>query len=248
MIKTIREFLEVPGRDSIAAIYTALGTVSSQLADFKTGVQSVTQNLYALNTASSNRMRLMTDRIDALEKTVKALTEVEITILRRDGAYKLEKANPADACYDLFVREDTVIPAGEREAVDTGLVIAVPFNCEVQVRSRSGIAANKAKARNVVEVVDGVEISTGLEPFPKHLTIHLGTCDAGYRGEYKVIIENGNLHDVVLKRGDKIAQLAVRTIPSTTEKYVESEDELPASDGRGANGFNSSGTQARNNG
>jgi hypothetical protein len=69
-----------------------------------------------------------------------------------------------------------------------------------------------------------------------------GTVDAGYRGEIQVCLVN---HDprrpVVLRRGDRVAQLVIQRVELPTVRVV---DELPAS-GRGAGGFGSTGGWSR---
>ncbi|MHA2285675.1 MAG: dUTP diphosphatase [Candidatus Thorarchaeota archaeon] len=64
-----------------------------------------------------------------------------------------------------------------------------------------------------------------------------GTIDTGYRGEVKVILINHG--DVVfhVSKGDRIAQLAIRTVPKVQFTEVDS---LGSSD-RGEDGFGSTG-------
>ena len=104
---------------------------------------------------------------------------------------------------------------GERAAVPTGLCLAIPEGFEGQVRPRSGFALR-----------DGVTcLNTP------------GTIDADYRGEVMVILINLGQADVVIRRGDRIAQLVVG--PALQAALAE-VDELDAT-ARGAGGFGSTG-------
>jgi dUTP pyrophosphatase len=126
------------------------------------------------------------------------------------------RAHPDDAGLDLCTRTDVEIGPGERALVGTGIAVALPTGYAAFVCPRSGLAAREG---------------LGLLNAP-------GTVDAGYRGEIQVCLVN---HDprrpVVLRRGDRVAQLVVQRVELPTVRVV---DELPAS-GRGAGGFGSTG-------
>jgi dUTPase len=65
-----------------------------------------------------------------------------------------------------------------------------------------------------------------------------GTVDAGYRGEIKVLLINLDPHEpIVLRRGDRIAQLVIQRVE--TARFTE-VDVLPESV-RGAGGYGSTG-------
>jgi dUTP pyrophosphatase len=67
-----------------------------------------------------------------------------------------------------------------------------------------------------------------------------GTVDAGYRGEIKVSLVNLDPREkVVLRRGDRIAQLVVQRVEHAVFHVV---DALPGSS-RGADGFGSTGVR-----
>ena len=126
------------------------------------------------------------------------------------------RAHPDDAGLDLCAATDVEIAPGERTLVGTGVAVALPSGYAAFVCPRSGLAAREG---------------LGLLNAP-------GTVDAGYRGEIQVCLVN---HDprrpVVLRRGDRVAQLVIQRVELPTVRVV---DELPAS-GRGAGGFGSTG-------
>ena len=104
---------------------------------------------------------------------------------------------------------------GERDAVPTGLAMAIPTGFVGQVRPRSGLAL-----KNGVTCLNSP-----------------GTVDSDYRGEVKVILVNHGEEDFTIRRGDRIAQLRlVQRIEANFEEVLELA-EAP----RGAAGFGSTG-------
>jgi dUTP pyrophosphatase len=118
------------------------------------------------------------------------------------------------AGFDLASAEpDFVLAPGERRLVATGLVLEIPPGVEGQVRPRSGLA-----------------LRYGLT-----LPNSPGTIDSDYRGEVKVILQNGGAEEVTIARGDRIAQLVFSRYE--TPSLVDAT-ELEQT-GRGAGGFGS---------
>lgn len=116
--------------------------------------------------------------------------------------------------YAAVAKEETIAPGGWK-LVPTGIAIALPEGYEAQVRPRSGLALKQ-----------GVSILN--TP---------GTVDADYRGEVGVILMNHSQQELVIKRGDRIAQMIINKI----ERIVfEEVNELPSSE-RGAGGFGHTG-------
>jgi dUTP pyrophosphatase len=98
------------------------------------------------------------------------------------------------------------------------LFIDIPEHYEIQVRSKSGLA-----------------LKQGLMVLNSP-----GTVDQGYTGEIKVILFNTNNHEVVIKKGQKIAQAVVS--PVLCGKWIswEQKDKIEDKD-RSDNGFGSTG-------
>jgi dUTP pyrophosphatase len=142
---------------------------------------------------------------------------VEVLVQRLDPALPLPSyAHPGDAGADLVTAVDAVVQPGERVVLPTGLALALPEGHAAFVHPRSGLAA-----RYGVSLVNAP-----------------GTVDAGYRGEVKVILVNLDPRDpVVLRRGDRVAQLVVQRVETALFRVV---DDLPGSP-RGAGGLGSTG-------
>lgn len=141
------------------------------------------------------------------------------------GAIAPTRAYPTDSGLDvyayLFEEESIKLRPGERAVVPTGLAFILPksedpnFTYELQVRPRSGIAAKL-----------GVTVLNAP-----------GTIDNSYIGQVKVILINHDSVPVIIKHGEKIAQLVCQRVE--LPELVEVDD-LGESD-RASNGFGSTG-------
>ena len=157
-----------------------------------------------------------------------------------DDATIPTRAHPTDSGFDIYASEDVIIEPGETTVVPTGIAVQLPEGCEGQIRPRSGVTS-KTKLR-----------------------VQLGTIDNGYTGEIGVIVDNiaedpmGNVmqyltyidgmdyrveglpypnETYLIRKGDRIAQLVVQTLPNI--EAIEVND-VRKSD-RGEGGFGSSG-------
>jgi dUTP pyrophosphatase len=120
------------------------------------------------------------------------------------------------AGFDLASAEpDFELAPGERRLVATGLAIELPAGIEGQVRPRSGLALRHG-------------LTMPNAP---------GTIDSDYRGELKVILQNGGREPVTIARGDRIAQVVFARYE--TPELVDAAELEESS--RGAGGFGSTG-------
>ena len=115
------------------------------------------------------------------------------------------------------LESDLTLLPGERALVSTGIRIALPEDCEAQVRPRSGLA-----------------LKHGLT-----LLNSPGTIDSDYRNTVGVILINLGQEPVTLRRGDRIAQLVVAPVLKVHWEEVSAKS-LPKTK-RGEGGFGSSG-------
>jgi dUTP pyrophosphatase len=142
---------------------------------------------------------------------------VIVQIKRLDSALPLPAyAYPGDAGLDLTSAIDIEIVPHQRALVPTGIQIAIPEGYAGFVLPRSGLAAK-----------------TGLS-----LVNAPGLIDSHYRGEIVCIaINHDHQQPIMIKRGDRVAQLVILPTPLVTLREV---DELDATQ-RGDQGFGSSG-------
>lgn len=104
---------------------------------------------------------------------------------------------------------------GERAAIPTGLILALPEGWEGQIRPRSGLALHH-----------GLTVLNSP-----------GTIDSDYRGEVAVILINLGQAPVTISRGMRIAQLVIAPVAPLRWQEVTT---LPPSQ-RGEGGFGSTG-------
>lgn len=126
-------------------------------------------------------------------------------------------AHQGDAGFDLRAALDgpTLVCAGSRTTIPTGIAVAVPAGYELQIRPRSGLA-----------------VQSGLTVLNAP-----GTIDAGYRGEIAVVLINHGSKHYSIQPGDRIAQAVLAPVAYADFVPVE---ELPESE-RGARGCGSTG-------
>jgi dUTP pyrophosphatase len=114
-----------------------------------------------------------------------------------------------------FLEGELSIPPLGRVKVPTGLKIEIPEGFEGQVRPRSGLT-----------------IRSGLSVLNSP-----GTIDSDYRGELEVILINLSAENVIIKDGERIAQLVIAPVC----RVVLAEAEELARTPRGGGGFGSTG-------
>lgn len=146
------------------------------------------------------------------------MTSLRVKLLR-PGAVLPRYATEGAAGMDLSaaVDEPVTLAPGARAAIPTGIAVALPPGHEGQVRPRSGLAR-----RSGVTVVNAP-----------------GTIDEDYRGEIEVLLVNLGSEPVVIRGGDRIAQLVVAPVRRVE---ITGADELDAT-ARGGGGFGSTGTR-----
>ena len=147
-----------------------------------------------------------------------ALVSIVLSDPSIEPVYADEGASGADLY--AYIEEDIVISPMKRACIATGVRVAIPNGCEIQVRPRSGLAF-----KNGITVLNTP-----------------GTIDSSYRGEIKVILINLGDKDFTVKPRMRIAQ-AVCTPIKKMHFYVKTEKEFDESysTSRGSGGFGSTG-------
>jgi len=132
-----------------------------------------------------------------------------------------EYATDGSSGFDLraFVDGFMTLKPREFKIVPTGLSFDIPENMEIQVRSRSGLAA-----KNGVCVLNSP-----------------GTVDADYSGTIGVILINHSDEPFVIKNGDRIAQAVLTSVFSKNVVELEKIDEITKKTERGSGGYGSTG-------
>ena len=122
-------------------------------------------------------------------------------------------AHPGDAGMDIYSDEEVVLKPGETKIIKTGLTSEFENGYVVLFWGKGGITKN------------GIDVLAGV-------------IDAGYRGEWKVVLHNLSNIDYVIKRGDKITQALIHKVENAD--IIES-DNIINNTSRGKGGFGSTG-------
>ena len=121
--------------------------------------------------------------------------------------------HPGDVGMDLFAMEDAEIQPGERKFFFLGFALEFDHGHAAIIKDRSSMAK-------------------------KGLHTMGGVFDAGFRGEYNVLLVNVSKDPYQVQKGDKIAQLVI--YPVVIAELEETDGELSASS-RGQGQFGSTG-------
>lgn len=124
------------------------------------------------------------------------------------------KSHVGDLGYDLYALEAMQIGPNAIQTIRTGIAIEFPEGYGGLIKDRSSVST-KLKLFTVAGVIDN-----------------------GYTGEIKVALHNASGFMQVIGPGQKIAQLVLVPVTNFEIKEV---DEIVTNDGRGDNGFGSTG-------
>ncbi len=108
---------------------------------------------------------------------------------------------PGDAGLDVFSREEYELKPGQRHVFKLGFSIELPIGYVSLIWDRSGMAVNR-----------GIHCLAGV-------------VDAGYRGEYAVVLYNTSNEPYTIRTGEGIAQLLIQPVERAELVEVESLSE-----------------------
>ena len=143
--------------------------------------------------------------------------QIKIKKLNENAVIPTRGSNGA-AGYDLYATTSKmmqIIRPGSTSKISTGISLEIPDGYFGAIFARSSLATNK-----------GVRLANSV-----------GVIDSDYRGELIVALHNDSDTDVVIQKGDRIAQLVI--IPYQSIDFVETE--ILGDTERGSGGFGSSG-------
>ena len=123
------------------------------------------------------------------------------------------RANSSDAGLDLYSDESVTLLPNSSTLVNTGIAMAIPEGFAGLIWDRSGMA-----------------VKNGVHRFA-------GVIDSGYRGPIKICLYNFSTSVVHIKRGHRIAQILIQSVP---EFVIQEVDDLGSTE-RGDDGFGSTG-------
>jgi len=122
------------------------------------------------------------------------------------------KDDPADAGIDLYANESYTLQPGERHVFKTGISTEFPEGYVALLWDRSGLG------------------SKGIHRLA-------GVIDAGYRGEWGVVLLNTTDEPYEVKKGDKVIQAVLQKFePTQIEEVTELTETARAEAGFGSSG------------
>lgn len=129
-----------------------------------------------------------------------------------DDAKLPTRAYHDDAGTDLYAQGDHTVAPHTTAVIPTGVAMELEKGYVSLIWDKSSVGAKGVKTLG-------------------------GVIDAGYRGEYKIIVHNLNNEEYIFKHGDKVAQMLVQKVefPELVE-VTELADST-----RGEGGFGSTG-------
>jgi dUTP pyrophosphatase len=136
-----------------------------------------------------------------------------LEVKARGGGALPSYASEGAAGADLRASETVILSPGERAAVRTDLQLEIPAGHVGLIWPRSGLAVGQ-----------GVDTLAGV-------------VDSDYRGELRVVLINHGDETLVIRTGDRVAQLLIQKVERVA--FVRSAALAPSE--RGEGGFGSSG-------
>lgn len=131
----------------------------------------------------------------------------KLKIKLTNGATMPTMANIDDACYDIYSLEEIMLSPQRRAIVRTGLILDIPKGYMVELRPRSGLAAN----------------------FGLTILNTPATIDSGYKDEVLIIMYNSGMQPYKIIKNHRIAQMRLIKL----DKYIlEAVDEVDKSNDR----------------
>jgi len=145
-----------------------------------------------------------------------------LRVYYKDNVKSLNYQTDGASGLDLASYDDCIVPSGKMAMIPTGIYCIIPNNYEGQIRMHSGLACK------------GIMLANGV-----------GTIDADFRGELKVLLYNNTNENYRIYKGDRIAQLVIAPIVKPEivvfKDFNEFQEESITS--RGTNGFGHTGVQ-----
>ncbi len=161
-----------------------------------------------INIVKNNHLRQLKEKITLrFKRILEEYNDIALPEYSTDGSAGID--------IRAAVPDFKILQPGKIEIIPTNLQVEIPESFELQIRPRSGLAANSG---------------IGILNSP-------GTIDSDYRGEIKIILINLGTEPFTIRRGDRIAQMVL------TQYYkadIQSVNELSETK-RSSGGFGHTG-------
>jgi dUTP pyrophosphatase len=160
-----------------------------------------------------------------MSSTKKKNNQIPAKIIPDDPMFIPMYKTKGSTCMDLVAnippqhdgKQEIRFLPGHLIKIDCGFKMALDEGWEAQIRCRSGLAER------------GIQVTNGI-----------GSIDSDYRGRIAVLLNNAGKEIVVLKHGDRIAQMAIVPAYQCVWQIVKELDVTERNEG----GFGSTGSGA----
>jgi len=163
---------------------------------------------------------------DTYSKIFQDAYKIEVKV--EEGGKLPHKVRQTDAGFDLFATEDITLFPGQSGKTPLNVRLKLPLNTYAEITTKSGLGSRGHSVR-------------------------AGIIDEEYRGVINVIHSNValiagidpdgfplmNVEPLVIKKGDKLAQLILH--PYSNQYFIEEVQEIDMNTSRGEGGFGSTG-------
>jgi dUTP pyrophosphatase len=163
---------------------------------------------------------------DQLKKLHNDAHRIEVKV--EEGGKLPNKVRQTDAGFDLFATEDITLYPGQSGKTPLNVRLKLPINTYAEITTKSGLGS-------------------------KGHSVRAGIIDEEYRGVINVIHSNVALiagvdqdgfplmltEPLVIKKGDKLAQLIIH--PYSSNYFIQEVQEIDMNTSRGEGGFGSTG-------
>lgn len=126
----------------------------------------------------------------------------------KDGAKLPTHGHPGDAGMDFYSALDVIFPPGKQARVHTGVAIEIPEGYVGLVWDKSSVSFNMG------------------------LKVMGGVIDSGYRGEIIMNFLNTSDKEVIIEKGQKVAQMLIQKFEHCDILEVDEISETVRGDGR----------------
>jgi len=130
-----------------------------------------------------------------------------------DSSQVPTRGSPCAAGWDLYASEPCTVPERGKAIIKIDIAIAIPYGYYGRIAPRSGMS------------------------WKNHTDIGAGVIDCDYRGPIGVVMFNHGAESLSIKMGDRVAQLVIEKINTSTLVEVDVLDHME----RGEDGFGSTG-------
>lgn len=165
---------------------------------------------------------------EQLKKLYNECYEIQVKV--EEGGKLPTKVRQSDAGFDLYATEDIVLYPGQSGKTPLNIRLRLPPSTYAEITTKSGLGS---KGHSVRAGIIDEEYRGIIHVIHSNVNLILGLDEQGY--------PIMNTEPLVIKKGEKIAQLIMH--PYSNLYYVKEVQEMDLNTSRGEGGFGSTGSR-----